>query len=385
MKVETLCSSTPCDRGVAERPRYYPRQLITSDDLTLEQEYFRDKQRAHNRLLHGWGVVCGANVCPNPDPNGGYKPWEVVIGPGYILGPYGDEIVIDRPYVKDLRKSGFVTALGDVESIDPWCSQVYPPQPESGSYYIAVRYKECQARPVRVQPSGCSCEDNPCEYSRVQDGFEIAILDHCPEGQYSEPAVPNDVPGLVKYLRDMASAEGPCTKCPTEPWVVLAKATVAADGTIDDLDNCDCRRIVVSFANTALRCHVMKPTLKGLSVNHAAPGDTNVAVTLSGTNFQEEMKVNLGPRITIDYGALDRKDPQNNTYKLTLSLDADAPSGPRRLTLVNPDCTMGTFPKTFTVDAPAESLMLKTKIDFDKETLARKPAAKRAAKKKSRK
>ena len=171
MKTQTLCSSTPCDRGVAERPRYYPRQLITSDDLTLEQEYFRNKQRVHNRLLHGWGVVCGANVCPSPDPNGGYKSWEVIIKPGYILGPYGDEIVIDRPYVKDLRTTGFVGATGDAsdESIDPWCSQVYLPQPETGDRYVAVRYRECQSRPVRVQPSGCGCEDNPCEYSRVQE------------------------------------------------------------------------------------------------------------------------------------------------------------------------------------------------------------------------
>src|SRR5262245_31758787 len=234
MKTETLCSSTACDRGVVERPRYYPRQLITSDDLTLEQEYFRNKQRAHNRMLHGWGVVCGANVCPSPDPNGGYKPWEVVIGPGYILGPYGDEIVIDRPYVKDLRMSG-PASNADGESIDPWCSQVYTPPP-TGDCYVAVRFMECQARPVRVQPSGCGCEDNPCEYSRVPDEFEFGILYHCLEGQCSELMVPYNVPDLVKYLRGMASAEGPCAKCPTEPWVVLAKVSFGADGEIDDID-----------------------------------------------------------------------------------------------------------------------------------------------------
>src|SRR5690242_17768307 len=347
MKTETICSSVACENGLAERPRYYPRQLITSDDLTLEQEYFRNKMRAHNRLLHGWGVVCGAQVCLTPDSNGGYKPWEVTVQPGFILGPYGDEIVIDRPYVKNLRTTGFSPA-GDTESIDPWCSQVYVPLAETGEFYIAVRYKECQSRPVRVQPAGCSCEDNPCEYSRIQYGFDITVLDHCPEGQYSEPTVPNDIAGLVKYLRAMASAEGPCVKCPTEPWVVLAKVTLGDDGQIDDIDNCDCRRIVVSFANAALRCHSVKPTFKSISENHAAAGTTNVTVTLSGTNFQEEMKVSLGPRIRIDHGALNRTGPQNNTYALTLNLYEDAQPGPRRLTLVNPDCTLTTLPNKFT-------------------------------------
>jgi hypothetical protein len=250
-------------------------------------------------------------------------------------------------------------------------------------FYVAVRYKECQARPVRVQPSGCGCEDNPCEYSRIQDGFEIGILDHCPEGHYSEPTVPTDGPGLVKYLRDMASAEGPCVKCPTEPWVVLAKVMVGDDGEIEDIDNCDCRRIVVSFANAALRCQTLKPTLKNLSVTHAAQGDTDVAVTLTGTNFQEDMKVSLGPRIHIrtGSGALDRTDPQNNTYKVTLTVDEDARPGARRLTLMNPDCTTASFANTFTVDPPPEAMMAKTKIEFDKNALANKLAAKRASKK----
>ena len=45
-----------------DRPRYYSRQLVTPDDLTLEQDYFRAKLRRHNRIMHGWGVVCGARV-----------------------------------------------------------------------------------------------------------------------------------------------------------------------------------------------------------------------------------------------------------------------------------------------------------------------------------
>src|SRR5260370_36850298 len=99
-----------CDSSIAELPRYYPRQLITPDDLTLEQNYFRDRMRRHNRLLHGWGVVCGALVCPvtSKDSNSviTVAPWQVQVQKGYILGPYGDEIILDCPRTVQLRGRG---------------------------------------------------------------------------------------------------------------------------------------------------------------------------------------------------------------------------------------------------------------------------------------
>ena len=58
--------TTGCPPGKLERPRYFPRKLITDAEMTLEQEYFRNRMRTHNRMLHGWGVVCGAKVCRVP-------------------------------------------------------------------------------------------------------------------------------------------------------------------------------------------------------------------------------------------------------------------------------------------------------------------------------
>ena len=106
----TSSSTSPCATSIVELPRYYPRQLITPDDLTLEQNYFRDRMRRHNRLLHGWGVVCGALVCPvpitNDDGTTSYAPWQVQVQPGYVLGPYGDEILLDCKRTVDLRTQG---------------------------------------------------------------------------------------------------------------------------------------------------------------------------------------------------------------------------------------------------------------------------------------
>src|SRR5215510_12010501 len=123
--MNSLTRSTyePSTSGILERPRYFPRQLITPVEMTLEQTYFRDKFRRHNRLLHGWGVVCGAQVClvPKPDQSDA-EPWKVAVHPGYILGPFGDEIVIDRERVIDLRTEGLISACGEPagEASDPW-------------------------------------------------------------------------------------------------------------------------------------------------------------------------------------------------------------------------------------------------------------------------
>ena len=77
-----------------ERVRYFPRQLITADDMTLEQEYFRQKMRRHNRFLHGWGVVCGGIVEPAPDAE---HPWQVRLCPSFVVAPQGDDIPVPEP------------------------------------------------------------------------------------------------------------------------------------------------------------------------------------------------------------------------------------------------------------------------------------------------
>src|SRR5436305_6834600 len=167
--------------GAMERPRYFPRQLMTPGDMTLEQTYFRDRLRRHNRLLHGWGVVCGAEVClPVPLAGQSPAPWTVRIKPGYILGPYGDEILIAGERTFDLRVSGAGGICGDPSTAsDPWCTPVITQRP-GGTVIVAVKYKEVLSRPVRVQPGGCGCGDTQCEYSRVCDGYEFGVIMTCP-------------------------------------------------------------------------------------------------------------------------------------------------------------------------------------------------------------
>jgi hypothetical protein len=97
-----LLDSAQSTHGL-DRVHYFPRQLLTADDMAAEQRYFQEKLRRHNRFLHGWGVVCGLEVRPAPTDD---APWRVHIDAGLALGPYGDEVHVPKAMFLDLARCG---------------------------------------------------------------------------------------------------------------------------------------------------------------------------------------------------------------------------------------------------------------------------------------
>jgi hypothetical protein len=335
MATKTQCcdSTTNCTTESLLRPRFFPRQIITPDDLTLMQDYFRSRMRWHNRSMHGWGVVCGALVCPVPSTDGsGPQPWTVIVRPGYVLGPCGDEIILDCDRTIDLRTAGVTGVTGDacVESVDPWCTDVYQPNRER-TLYIAVRYKEVMTRPVRVQPYGCGCDDSRCEYSRWRDGYEIGVLTACPCPPTGTPPDITQVPA------------GPTPQCPCTPetsWVGLAQVDVDAQGNITAIDNCSCRRLVASFGNFWWACHdgpaiTFDPSQQKFTV----PQGSSDSLTFTAGNLKPSATPDLGSDISISQLAVNRK-----TISFTAMASPDSPLGPRTLIIRNNDCTWGALP-----------------------------------------
>ncbi|GJG89729.1 hypothetical protein tb265_49100 [Gemmatimonadetes bacterium T265] len=244
-----LAGARPCDPAQPaaglERTRFFARQLVGPDDLTQDQVYFREKARRHNRMLHGWGVVCGACV------RRGATDCEVVIEPGYLLGPWGDEIVIDREVTVDVCKQGAGEQSGCCgDELDPWCADVRGDCPE-GRLYLAVRYAECQARPVRSGGCGCGCDDAACEYSRVRDSFAVKLLRDLPP-PYTTPMQQPNASALVPCVRDRVARR--CPPCAPGPWVILADVLVGADCRVRAVDCLKHRRYVMSFADYYLTC-----------------------------------------------------------------------------------------------------------------------------------
>jgi hypothetical protein len=361
MKTDTMCADMACDRGAAERPRYYARQLITSDDLTLEQDYFRNKLREHNRRLHGWGVVCGAQVCLVPKKNGAgagngngngdnapteFEPWKVYIKPGYILSPCGDEINIDCGRVIDLRKSGTGGVTGEpcVEAVDPWCVEVFD-RDGADVLFVAVRYKQYATRPVRVQPAGCGCDDTRCENSRWRDGYEIKALNHCPH----EPV---DPPIFDDLFEDAAIPV--CPAPPDDPWVGLARVELDPDGVITKIDNCACRRMVLSHASFWWNCEGPPEIENVQDAVDLVPGEERVIKIEATRPIPEGATVEVGSGVVVKREDIKISATNDRVLEVPIKVEQGAKAGERTVTLKFPNEQRAIKRKALQIRAAAE-------------------------------
>lgn len=120
-----------------KRLRYVTGQLLSADELQLEQQYFIEKHKLHNRALHGFGIVSGLKVTTNAG--------KISVAPGMGIDCEGNELIV--PSEQTLPASG---------PFDPRIA------------YLGVRYLEKFVDPV---PSPTGGE----EAAHVQESFELVI------------------------------------------------------------------------------------------------------------------------------------------------------------------------------------------------------------------
>jgi hypothetical protein len=202
---------------------------------------------------------------------------------------------------------------------DPWCADVYVKR-EPGPLYVAVRYQEVKSRPVRVPPAGCGCDDTQCEYSRCRDGYEVCVLTDCPPSHDSPPDFEDLLRGPIPE----------CPECPIDPWVVLARVEIDADGTITLLDNCSCRRLAVSFGHTWWRCTTDACAIQSVDVEGGRRVEAGRAFVMNirGYDLPAAVKVNLGDKVTVNSAVVSEGGTR---LQIKAKAEADAEPGPRAL------------------------------------------------------
>ncbi len=130
------------------RPRFFPGQLLTDEDLNRLEQYVVDKHRLHNRHLQGWGVACGLEIICNPCDTG-----NVVVRPGYALSPCGDDIVVARDHSVDV-----CALIQDCAAPrTPVCDPPQPEEPagcaqEASQWVLAICYDEKPSRGITPVP-----------------------------------------------------------------------------------------------------------------------------------------------------------------------------------------------------------------------------------------
>jgi hypothetical protein len=120
--------------------------LLTESELNGVESYVMAKNRLHNRLLHGYGVVCGLDLEPSQCDG-----W-VVVKSGYAIDACGNDIIVCKDDAMDLLST--IRKCRDTESrykqpCDPY--QPYKPQPECKgreTWCVTIEYRETEARPM---------------------------------------------------------------------------------------------------------------------------------------------------------------------------------------------------------------------------------------------
>ena len=120
------------------RNNFFTGRLLTAADLELEQNYFREKQKLHNRALHGFGIVSGLEVSQRRD--------KLLITNGLALDCEGNEIFVAEPLSHPL------------------------PQLSDSSVFLIVHYHELETNSTLI-----SDPDKSFAPTLIEEGFALAF------------------------------------------------------------------------------------------------------------------------------------------------------------------------------------------------------------------
>jgi|ERR1044071_1771822 hypothetical protein len=143
------------------RNRYFYGKLLDVFHFEQEQDYLNGKRWLLNRLISGYGVLCGLDVQP------AQKGQAVVVTPGIALDRGGREIIVPR----------------DSEPIDiPQREKPKPYEHSSGNcepedyVHLCICFQQCESDPTPVLVDDCG-QATSCSASSIQERYKLIIRD----------------------------------------------------------------------------------------------------------------------------------------------------------------------------------------------------------------
>ena len=224
MKLNKSSKCDVCAIEYFERNNYFYGKQFTVRDLIQEQSYFNEKRHLINRMVLGWGVVCGLDVTWEKESR------RFTVGTGMALDCCGREIVVCKPYTFSF------------DEYDNQCREAYGKRDYECKFMLCLEYDDCYTEPVDLPPVGCD-EQERKEFNRVRDGFKVTIkkweeacakpaYDQCLD-RFKQEVGPNyrrncDTPTIHQHLcEELKECKHRCDEC---NCVVLATIEVTSSG-----------------------------------------------------------------------------------------------------------------------------------------------------------
>lgn len=184
------------------RPRYFHGQLLDVRHFESEQAYFKRKQWMLNRLISGFGVVCGLDVQVGEDDH------SVVVMPGVAIDRRGREIVVPsrskkipiEPKPPQEGEGGRNGRSDDGCCDDDWV-------------HLVICYDECKTDPEPVLSGGCEGPQR-CSAGAIREGYALHLEPGKARDIPVDPSIPNLIKGNNVNYRALAEwVSMPCDRC----------------------------------------------------------------------------------------------------------------------------------------------------------------------------
>lgn len=204
-----------CARPHFERNNYFYGKQFTVRDLTQEQRYVNGKRQLINRMILGWGVVCGLEVTWDP------RKRQFLVGEGMALDCCGHEIIVCEPQKVDF------------EEYDEHCGYVRKNPKHEQKFVLCLEYNECKAEPVDLPAVGCD-DQGRTEFNRVRDSFKLKVRSWEEADSKPDPHL-----CINRFKHDIAElGEPPANPC--RPETIHEYLCHKLTGGCPECDSCDC-------------------------------------------------------------------------------------------------------------------------------------------------
>jgi hypothetical protein len=320
MKHEQRGRCGVCEIPYFERNNYFYGKLMTVRDFFAEQCYFNEKRWLINRMIHGWGVVCGLDVREAED-----KESAVVLTPGLAIDCCGREILVCEEQEVALRP-------------DPSaCKDKKEEEAGEKKYLICIEYRECKTEPLQGMPVACDQKEKG-EFNRIRDSFVIRVKrpDEVESpSRCSEPCPLTEDKLSSTHDQLCGKLRAGCPESTEKSCLILAEVTVTPPGDASQppsvtIDPCAGRRLVYGNAllYDLIRCfHGDHPHVA--TINWQENG-----TTLSWGDFENGIYKD-GIKIGFDR-EMDEKTINVNTFQVMVRME-DSDTGNYRYEMIPGD------------------------------------------------
>lgn len=239
MHATTWTKSKPADISTPVRNRYFYGKLLDVFHFEAETQYMNNKRWLLNRLVTGYGVVCGLDVQIVEDGRA------VIVTPGFAIDKCGHEIVVPtesgpHPFPTDLwNENG---GWGEGPDGPPQKGETYPTAKQSEYYeeepneeeevylHVVLCYHECETSPTPVLASECDTEAI-CTSGLIEERFRIEFRpDQAPPISVWDCHIPDAIThGELDYEALVRWVTYECPEMPDDCCIPLANVRLTTD------------------------------------------------------------------------------------------------------------------------------------------------------------